>query len=135
MPLALLHCCSVEHAVLTVHEVSWLLQLTRAALRLQGGLFVANCANLNLHGPATLTYATAALGFTQARPCRLPQAQQSCLPSSAESKQADCKCCLQGSITFVSTPNSAGQIAIILTIDAGYPTSTILGSGVSKLGS
>ena len=30
-----------------------------------GGLYVAGCANLNVHGPATLTYDTAALGFTQ----------------------------------------------------------------------
>ena len=30
-----------------------------------GGIYISGCANLNLHGPATLTYATAALGFTQ----------------------------------------------------------------------
>ena len=30
-----------------------------------GGFLVQNCVNLNMHGPVTLTYATAALGFSQ----------------------------------------------------------------------
>ena len=36
-----------------------------------GGFYISGCANLNFHGPATLTYATAALGFTQVSPCML----------------------------------------------------------------
>ena len=36
-----------------------------------GGFFIQGCTNLTMHGPVTLTYATAALGFTQvaAQPC------------------------------------------------------------------
>lgn len=38
-----------------------------------GGFYVQSCYNLTMHGPATLTYATAALGFTQACSIKLNQ--------------------------------------------------------------
>ena len=40
---------------------------------------------------------------------------------------------VQGTLTYVGQPNSAGQVIIVLRIDLGYPVSTLLFSGATLL--
>ena len=71
-----------------------------------GGFLVQNCVNLNMHGPATLTYATAALGFSQV------QASISLLHAgmhaSSSCRQPRCLCPVQTALHSL-TPSASSE--------------------------
>ena len=118
--------------------------------RCAGGFFIQGCNNLTMHGPATLAYATFALGWTQARPfagtaagspagmgralAYRERSHTSPLPTTWDRQavlpQPQHMCCV---CTQPLTRCWWLQVIMVVAIDPGYPSATLLSSGAALL--